>query len=174
MELVEQTVSKFKAKPTVLKLHPTAQRLYSNFNSNRPAELYATFFGLVGGIPDFSGSKFNAKFTACVPFLGMKNQRPVAGMAKDGAPHGLVRFEYKANIIEETRFDGKEHGLRVVCTQLGDIWIRLFSKGKRLAQIVMSPGGTISGSPKPIDEGGLKQLKSNLHLIVECFSNKAK
>ena len=174
MELVQQTVSKFKAKPTVPKLHPTAQRLYSTFNSNRPADLYATFFDIVGGVPDYTGSTFNSKFTACVPFPGLTNQRPVAGMAKGSVPHGLVRFEYKANIIEETRLDGKEHGLRVVCTQLGDIWIRLFSKGKRLAQIVMSPSGTIAGSPKPIDEGGLKDLKSNLHLIVECFSNKAK
>ena len=32
---------------------------------------------------------------------------------------GLVRYEYKCNIIEECRRDGKEHGLRVVCTQMG-------------------------------------------------------
>ena len=27
--------------------------------------------------------------------------------------HGLVRYEYKGNIVEETRREGREHGLRV-------------------------------------------------------------
>jgi hypothetical protein len=167
-------VSKFKDKSSVPNLHPTAQRLYATFNSNRTAELYTFFFGLVGGVPDYSGSKFSKSFTACVPFPGEKNRRQCGGMAKGGLPHGLVRFEYKKNIIEETRLDGNPHGLRVVCTQLGDIWIRFYSKGQRLAQIVMSPSGTIASSPKPVDEGGLKKLQSHLSLIVNCFKNKAK
>ena len=169
MALFEKTVKSFRTKPPEKKLHPTAQRLYTNFSNNRTADLYTTFFDLVGGVPDYSESKLST-FTACVPF---REERPVRGMAKNGVAHGLIRYEYKGNIVEETRLDGKEHGLRVVCTQLGDIWIRFFSKGKRLAQIVMSPSGKI-GTPKPIDEGGLKDLRSNLHLIVECFVGKGK
>ena len=42
-------------------------------------------------------------------------------MSKDGVVHGLVRYEYKGNLIEEGRKDGLEHGLRVDCTQMGDI-----------------------------------------------------
>ena len=62
---------------------------------------------------------------------------------------------------------GKEHGLRVVFNQLGDIGVRLFRKGKRIAQISMSPEGAVMTSPAPIDGGGLKQLKSHLHLVAE-------
>lgn len=166
---LDATIYAFKRNPTVAKLHEVAQRKYKTFCSNRTAELYHTFFALVGA-PDFGGAKFvPAGFTACAPFPGKKDERIVSGMAKDGVMHGLVRYEYKGNLIEECRRDGKEHGLRVVCTQMGDIWIRLHSDGKRLAQIVLSSDYSISSNPKPIDDGGLKQLRSHIHLILECF-----
>ena len=84
-------------------------------------------------------------------------------------PAGLVRYAYKCNIIEECRRDGKEHGLRVVCTQMGDVWIRLHRHGKRLAQIVLNADLTEQSS---IDDGGLKGLRQHLHLIRDCFAAK--
>ena len=128
--------------------------------------------GLAGGIPDCSGAKFSRSFTACVPFPGKKNERKVCGMVEgndSGKIQGLVRYEYKGNIVEECRTAGKEHGLRVVCTQMGDIWIRLHTNGNRLAQIVLCADGSISPCPKPIDEGGLDALRCHLHMIQECF-----
>lgn len=145
--------------------------MYNVFCHNRTAELYSTFFTLIGSPdPDFSDAKYVPVFTACVPF-NQRNAVPISGMAKSGIAHGLVRYEYKGNLIEECRKEGKEHGLRVVCTQVGQIWIRLFSNGKRLAQIVLSSDLSIASSPPPIDEGGLKMLRNNLHLIRECFKD---
>ena len=77
----------------------------------------------------------------------------------------------QASIIEETRFQGKEHGLSVVCNQLGIVGIRLFKRGKRLAHISITADGKIADSPAPIDGGGMKQLKSHLHLIADYFEN---
>mmetsp|Transcript_22240 Transcript_22240/g.35760 ORF Transcript_22240/g.35760 Transcript_22240/m.35760 type:complete len:211 (+) Transcript_22240:34-666(+) len=167
-----KTVTQFKRNPSVPNLHSTAQRKYATFCRNRTAELYTTFLGLVG-YPDFGKSKFIKEFKACVPFPGKTNERTVGGMAKDGfVMHGVVRYAYKGNLIEECRKNGKEHGLRVVCTQMGDIWIRLFSNGKRLAQVVLSADCKVAANPKPIDDGGLKGLMSHLHLILECFEVK--
>ena len=80
--------------------------------------------------------------------------------------HGIVRYEYKSNIIEECRKDGKVHGLRVVCTQMGHIWIRLHKNNQRLAQLVLN--GDLS-EQSSIDDGGLKILKENIQLIRNCF-----
>ena len=55
---------------------------------------------------------------------------------------GLIRYEYKGSIIEETRKDGKEHGLRVCIVVTGDLYLRFYDNGKRLAQIVL--GGDCS------------------------------
>ena len=167
-ELLAQTIDAFKSKPSVPKLHDVAQRKYNIFCRNRSAELYTTFFALVG-VPDFSDARFSSSFMACVPFPGKTNERLVCGMAKDGVVHGLARYEYKGNLIEEGRKDGLEHGLRVVFTQMGDTWIRLNANGKRLAQIVLSADYRISANPKPVDDGGLKQLRSHLHLVLQCF-----
>ena len=93
-------------------------------------------------------------------------------MVKDGIVHGLVRYEYKGNLIEETRKDGMEHGLRVVCTQMGDIWLRLHSNGKRLAQIVLSADYRESANPRPIDDGGLKELRGHMHLVTPVFRSQ--
>lgn len=156
----------------MFKIHDTAQRKYDVFCRNRTVELYNTFFELVGA-PDLSGAEYVEQFTGCVPFPGTKNARPVNGMAKHGSiMHGVVRYEYKADIVEECRKDGKEHGLRVVVVQTGDIWIRLHSDGNRLAQIALNADYSIKDCPKPIDEGGLEQLRSHLHLIQECFEAK--
>ena len=59
--------------------------------------------------------------------------------------------------------------MRVVFSQLGDIGVRLFKRGKRLAQVVMSTDGDVVDSPAPVDGGGLTLLKSHLHLIADCF-----
>lgn len=154
------------------RLHDVAQRKYDTFCRNRTAELYNAFFTLVGA-PDFSESSFSKSFTACVPFPGKKDERAVCGMVKDGIVHGLVRYEYKGNLIEETRKNGMEHGLRVVCTQMGDIWLRLHSNGKRLAQIVLSADYRESANPRPIDDGGLKELRGHMHLVLQCFEAKS-
>lgn len=172
-ELLQKAVARFQKDPIVAKGHVTAQKKYSVFCRNRTAELYLTFFGLVGEIPDCSQSKFVRGFTACVPFPGKKDERKVSGMAtRDGGMQGLIRYEYKGNIIEESRIGGKEHGLRVVCTQMGDVWIRLFSNGNRLAQIVLCADCSVSTCPKPIDEGGLEVLRSHFHRILDCFEAK--
>jgi hypothetical protein len=170
--LLEQTIAAFRAKPSMPKVHDAAQKRYAIFCRNRTAELYTTFFSLVG-VPDLSGATFVPSFKACVPFPGKKSERDTCGMAKSGLPHGVVRYEYIQCVVEECRVDGREHGLRVVCVQTGDIWIRLFSHGKRLAQIVLCSDFSVSGNPKPIDDGGLKQLKSHLHLVLACFKAKA-
>merc|ERR1711977_220118 len=153
---LQDTVTYFQKAPSVPGLHEAAQRKYNVFCRNRTPELYQTFFELVGPPPDFSGTRVGA-FTACAPFRGKKDERTVSGMSRDGVMHGLVRYEYHQCLIEECRVDGREHGLRVVCTQMGDIWIRLFSNGNRLAQIVLSSDYSIGGGPV-IDEGGLKML----------------
>lgn len=171
LQLLEQAIAAFVRNPSVPRAHDVAQRKYSAFCYNRTAELYNTFFHLVGA-PDLSEAKFAPTFTANAPFPGKKDERIVSGMAKKGVMHGIVRYEYKGNIIEECRKDGLEHGLRVVCTQMGDIWLRLHSDGNRLAQIVLSSDLREAGNPKPIDEGGLKTLRSHLHLILACFDPK--
>ena len=141
--VLEATIHAFQKMPSVPKLHDVAQRKYGVFCRNRTAELYTTFWTLLGGPPDLTGTRFVPSFNACVPFPGKTNERPVSGMAKKGAMHGVIRYEYKGNLVEKCRQEGREHGLRVVCTQMGDIWIRLFSKGKRLAQIVLSSDRSI-------------------------------
>lgn len=176
IQLLQKTIARYQKDPTVAKAHATAQRKYSVFCHNRTAELYATFFGLAGGMPDCSRATFSPRFTACVPFPGKKDEREVCGMvAGDGSGkiQGLVRYEYKGNIIEECRTGGREHGLRVVCTQMGDIWIRLHSNGNRLAQVVLCADGSVSACPKPIDEGGLDALLCHLHMIQKCFEYSA-
>jgi hypothetical protein len=172
-KLLDQTVKTFKRDPDVQKLHTVTQKRYSVFSTTRTSDLYFKFFELVGGVPDFSESEYKSSFIARVPFPGRGNERPVEGMAKDGKIHGLVRYEYKGNIIEETRVDGKVHGLRVCFVQTGDIWIRLHSHGERIAQIVLGSDCSINSNPSPIDEGGLAVLKSHLHLITECLLGKA-
>merc|ERR1711977_737242 len=166
---LEQTIARFRSKPSVPNLQGAAQKRYSTFCRNRTADLYTTFLALVGEAPDFTEAKFAPAFNACVPFPGRNNERAVCGMARFGVAHGVVRYEYKGNIIEECRKEGREHGLRVVWVQTGDIWLRLFSEGQRLAQVVLSSDYSVAASPKPIDEGGLKALMSHLHLILECF-----
>ena len=174
VELLQKTVAQFKRDPTIPRAHMVAQKKYAIFSRNRTVELYTTFFELAGGIPDCSRAKFKPSFTACVPFPGKKNERQVSGMVAGGRAQGLVRYEYKGNIIEECRTGGIEHGLRIVCTQMGDYWIRLYSNGKRLAQIVLSADCSISACPKPVDEGGLEALRSHLHLILGCLGAMAK
>lgn len=169
IQLLQKTIVQYQTNPSILKAHMTAQRKYSVFCRNRTADLYIAFFGLVGGIPDCSGATFSRRFTACVPFPGKKDEREVCGMVAGGKIQGLVRYEYKGNIIEECRTAGREHGLRVVCTQTGDIWLRLHSNGNRLAQIVLCADGSVSACPKPIDEGGLDALRCHLHMVQECF-----
>ena len=168
MQPLTQAIAAFRSNPSVAKAHEVAQRKYSIFCRNRTADLYTAIFDLVGA-PDLSEAKFAPAFKACAPFPGKKDERTVNGMVKKGVMHGVVRYEYKGNIIEECRKDGVEHGLRVVCTQMGDIWLRLHSDGKRLAQIVLSSDFKEAANPKPIDEGGLKTLRSQLHLVLACF-----
>ena len=105
-------------------------------------------------------------------FLGKKNERPVSGgrCNTTGRPHGVIRYQYKANVIEEGRKGGQPHGLRVVCTQMGDIWIRLHKNGERLAQVVLH-ADLSENSSMAKDDGGLKTLRQHLHLIQDCFVN---
>ena len=170
-QLLEETIALFKRKPSMCGAHDTAQRAYDKFCRNRTAQLHATFFALVG-MPDFAAARFNPKFGACVPTGGCKEDRAVEGMEQGGRCHGVVRYEYKANIIEECHMEGKEHGLRVVCTQVGQIWLRLYKNGERMAQIVLNGDFTVAQMPKPIDDGGLKLLRSHLHLIQDAFKKK--
>jgi len=174
-DLLDETVSAFQKRSSIPKLHKVAQNKYDVFNSNRTADLYRTFFGVVGDAPpEFGEAKLAAErgFAACVPFPGKTNERPVYGMAKGGCtPHGLIRYEFKGCSIEECRVNGKEHGLRVVCTQMGDYWLRLYSNGKRLAQLVLSADCAEGGGPA-IDDGGLQLLRSHLHLVRECLLAK--
>jgi len=170
-QILQETITLFQNKPGISGAHNTAQRAYNKFCANRTAQLYITFWELVGA-PDFSGTGFNPKFTARVPTGGSKDNRPVQGMELGGLCHGVVRYEYKANIIEECHMQGAEHGLRVVFTEVGQIWVRLYSNGERLAQIVLNGDYSVASMPKPIDDGGLKMLRNHLHLIVDCFKAK--
>ena len=174
-DLLDKTVAAFQKRSSIPKLHKVAQKKYAVFCRNRTAELYRTFFSLVGDAPpDFGEAKLagDRGFTACVPFPGKTCERPVYGMAKGGTtPHGLFRYEFKGCSVEECRVNGREHGLRVVCTQMGDYWLRLYSNGDRLAQIVLSADGAEGGGPA-IDDGGLGLLRSHLHLVRECLLGK--
>ena len=172
--VLQETIARFKSTPSaVSNLQGVAQKQYSVFCRHRTAELYTTFLALVESPIDFfREANFMAKFNAAAPFSGRAHERPVSGMATAGSVmHGVVRYEYKGCLIEECRKDGKPHGLRVVCTQHGDIWIRLHSEGQRLAQVVLTSGYSIAANPKPIDDGGLEGLLSHLHLIRECFES---
>mmetsp|Transcript_27664 Transcript_27664/g.70529 ORF Transcript_27664/g.70529 Transcript_27664/m.70529 type:complete len:254 (-) Transcript_27664:97-858(-) len=174
LSLLEKTIATFRKSSTIPKLHNVAQKKYDIFCQTRTTELYMTFFGLVGDVtPDFSeAERVRGSFSACVPFPGKTNERPVYGMAKGGCtPHGLIRYEFKGCSIEECRVNGREHGLRVVCTQMGDYWIRLFSHGERLAQIVLSSDCSEGGGPT-IDDGGLDILRSHLHLVRDCLMGR--
>lgn len=171
------TVAKFKAKPLDLplrsgnaSLHPTSARLYTTFCGNRTAGLYVKFLSLIGDsdLSWLGDSTFMPSFTACAPFHSKKDERPVQGDMSRGSRemNGLVRYDYKQNIIEECRKFGKPHGLRVVCTQMGHIWIRLHDDGKRLAQLVLNSDLSEQSS---VDDGGLDIVRANLDLIAECF-----
>ena len=167
--MLERTIERFKSQPRFPNVHPVAQAKYSAFCQNRTAELYNTFFTLVG-IPDISEAKYVSAFNACVPFPGKAHERKVAGMAKNNVAHGVIRYKYQTHVIEECRIDGKNHGLRVVCTEMGHIWLRLYANGNRLAQLVLSSDFAELSSPSPVDEGGLNKLRSHLHLIRKCFT----
>merc|ERR1711907_725954 len=147
--------------------HDTAQRLYDKFCRNRTAQLYTTFCALAG-MPDFAATRFNPKFGPfALPTGGCKEPRFVEGMEQDGRCHGVIRYEYKGSIIEECHMEGREHGLRVVCTQIGQIWLRLYRNGERMAQIVLNGDSTVATMPKPIDEGRSelqRGLKIRLHI----------
>jgi hypothetical protein len=172
LQLLDETVARFQSKPSMAGAHDTAQRAYDKFCRNRTAQLHATFYALVG-MPDFAAARFNPKFGPfALPTGGCKEQRCVEGMEQGGRCHGVIRYEYKASIIEECHMEGKEHGLRVVCTQVGQIWLRLYKNGERMAQIVLNGDSTVAAMPKPIDDGGLKTLQSHLHLIQDNFKKK--
>ena len=172
VDVLERTVAIFKSDPAGFpKPHQTALNKYQIFCANRTAGLYVTFLGLIGeqDLSWCNDAKYTASFMANVPFPGKNNERAVSGGATQSRKmHGIVRYEYKGNIIEECCKDGKQHGLRVVCTQMGHIWIRLFKNGQRLAQIVLNADLSEQSS---IDEGGLKSLKQHLHLIRDCFQS---
>ena len=153
-------------------VHTAAQRKYSFFCRNRTSALYELFFSLVDEDGDGNWWEheglYTHSFVACVPFPGKKNERKVSGGMRSSSkqPHGLVRYAYKQNIIEEGRRDGKPHGLRVVCTQMGHVWIRLWRRGDRLAQIVLNGDMSVQST---IDDGGLKMLKDHLPAVLQCF-----
>ena len=168
--MLSHTIDMFKKSPTdIPNLHHVAIRKYNSFCGGRSSELYVTFFALVGD-EDFTwcnDGEYVEGFLACAPMSGKKNERPVTGGYKrTKGMHGVVRYEYVGCAIEECRKDGKPHGLRVVCTQMGDIWIRLHKNGERLAQIVLNADLSIQSK---LDNGGLKKLLQNLHLIRNCF-----
>ena len=172
--VLEKTISKFKIGPDLKTAHPTALKKYDVFNRRRTADLFITFLALVGDedLSWLSNAVHVPLFVACVPFNGKNNERPVCGgMDKNSkAAHGIVRYVYKSNIIEEFRKEGQPHGLRVVCTEMGHVWIRLHDTGKRLAQVVLNGDLTEQSST---DEGGLKILQDNLRLIRDCFVDTA-
>ena len=122
MAEVEATVAHFKKNLKTLKkkykFHPKVLMNYEVFNRNRTAELYEFFWNLdVVGHPDLSGAKLvETSFLGCAPFAGKKNERPLFGMAKDSLAHGLIRFEYKTDIVEECRIAGKERKLAALDT----------------------------------------------------------
>jgi hypothetical protein len=61
---------------------------------------------------------------------------------------------------------------------MGDYWLRLYSNGKRLAQLVLRLAQLVlsadcaEGGGPAIDDGGLQQLRSHLHLVRECLLAK--
>lgn len=168
--MLEKTVAIFKNNPAgVANLHAAALKKYDVFCRHRTVDLYTTFLALVGEHDSSwcNDAVYAPAFKACVPMVGKKNERNVSGgMNNSKQAHGIVRYEYMCCAIEECRKDGKEHGLRVVCTQMGDIWLRLFKNGKRLAQIILNSDLSEQSS---IDDGGLKKFKQHLHLIKDCF-----
>ena len=162
----------FRAAPGgIPNLHDTTARMYATFCRNRTAGLYATFFTLIGD-EDYPGwlgdATYTKEFIACAPFHGKKDERAVSGgmSASSRRMHGVVRYEYKKNVIEEGRREGKPHGLRVVCTETGHVWIRLHVQGRRIAQVVLNSDMSVQST---IDDGGLNLLRQNLHLIKACF-----
>uniref|UniRef100_A0A7S3J5Z8 Uncharacterized protein n=1 Tax=Euplotes harpa TaxID=151035 RepID=A0A7S3J5Z8_9SPIT len=163
-----KTITKFKAKPAYgPKTNTVSQKIYTTFNANRTAELYMYFWDLVGGM-DFKDAKYDASYLGCVPFPGKKNERTIQGMKFNGVMHGVVRYEYKTMLIEECYKDGREHGLRVVCTSMGDVWLRLWKNGNRLAQIVLNADlSECKANAK--DDGGLKLFRKHLHVVVTCL-----
>ena len=166
---LERTITMFKSDPTIPNLHEVAQKKYKTFNENRNVELYTKFLELIGekDLTWCNEAKYNPSFKANVPFAGKKNERNVCGgLTSSQKMQGIVRYEYKANVVEECRKDGNCHGLRVVCTQMGHIWIRLFNNNKRLAQVVLNAD---LSEQSCIDDGGLKIVKENLQLIRDCF-----
>jgi len=171
---LEETVALFRRAPSAVpNLHEAAQRKYAAFCQGRTAELYTTFLALVGNQDTgwCSEAVYAPAFRASAPFPGKKNERTVSGGMAAGSKrmHGLVRYEYHQCAIEECRRDGLEHGLRVTCTQMGDVWVRLHKRGKRLAQVVLN-ADLSEQSPMAVDGGGLKLLRQHLHLIRDCFA----
>ena len=170
-----KTIANFRSAPGgVPDLHATAAKKYDVFCRRRQLSLHAKFLALVGDEDATwcGDTKFVHSCKANVPFPGKKNERPVSGgrCNTTGRPHGVIRYQYKANVIEEGRKGGQPHGLRVVCTQMGDIWIRLHKNGERLAQVVLH-ADLSENSSMAKDDGGLKTLRQHLHLIQDCFVN---
>lgn len=168
---LERTVAAFRFNPSLENVHPVAARLYATFCNARTAELYTTFFALVGDenyLNWLGEATYSSAFRACAPFHGKKDERSVAGgkCVSSGKMHGLVRYEYKKNVIEECRREGEAHGLRVVCIETGHIYLRLYNQGKRIAQVVLNSDLSVQNK---IDDGGLAYLQENLHLITSCF-----
>ena len=134
VNVLERTVAIFKSDPAGLtKAHQSALKKYQIFCANRTARLYVTFLELIGehDLSWCNDANYTASFMANVPFPGKNNERAVSGGATQSRKmQGIVRYEYKGNIIEECCKDGRQHGLRVVCTQMGHIWIRLFKNGQ--------------------------------------------
>eukprot|EP00854_Cymbomonas_tetramitiformis_P024397 gene24397-29658_t len=175
--MLEKTVAAFKSDPSGLhnlpNLHQVALKSYEVFCRHRTADLHTTFLALVGDQdPSWcNDAVYMSAFKASVPFPGKKDERMVSGGANNSKQvHGLVRYEYKGNAIEECRKDGKEHGLRVVCLQVGGVYLRMHKNGKRLAQIVLNADLSVQSS---IDDGGLKIFQQHLHLIQDCFAIRA-
>ena len=170
LEVLERTIAVFKGDPSGLpKAHQSALDKYKIFCAKRTTGLYTTFLGLIGeqDLSWCNDAQYTASFLANVPFPGKNNERAVSGGATQSRKmQGIIRYEYKGNIIEECCKNGRQHGLRVVCTQMGHIWIRLFKNGNRLAQVVLN--GDLS-EQSSIDDGGLETLKQHLHLISNCF-----
>jgi hypothetical protein len=168
---LDRTVAAFQFDPSLQNIHPVAAQLYATFCNARTAALYTTFFALVGDedyLNWLGEATYSSAFRACAPFHGKKDERSVAGgkCVLSGKMHGLVRYEYKKNVIEECRREGEAHGLRVVCLETGHVYIRLYNQGKRVAQIVLNSDMSVQSM---IDDGGLMHLQKNLHLITSCF-----
>mmetsp|Transcript_34489 Transcript_34489/g.44461 ORF Transcript_34489/g.44461 Transcript_34489/m.44461 type:complete len:217 (-) Transcript_34489:310-960(-) len=173
---LEKTVTMFKSEPSVPNLqNDLSTKMYDVFCRNRTVDLYTTFFSLIGDddISWCDDAVYRSSFIASAPMSGKQNERSMSGGAhtKTMNMHGLVRYEYKGCAIEECRKDGKVHGLRVVCTQVGLIYIRLHKNGERLAQLVLNNDLSESISAC-VDEGGLKLLRNHSHLIRDCFRDQ--